>query len=60
MPMTQAGNVIDRICGQGRGSYGSVQGEHRGHRGGHRGGARAMPDCTTVTVSGRAGRMLFL
>ena len=61
MPMTHAGMVMARIWVSPR-LYGRDvgQGQHRGHGGGDGEAARAMPDCTTVTVSGRDGRMLFL
>ena len=60
IPMTPAGNVIDRIWARSK-LYGSTAvrvtiaaiAAETGDA------ASDMPDCTTVTVSGREGRMPF-
>ena len=61
MPMTHAGNVIARIWPSPR-SYGatSVRVSIAAMAAETGEAASAMPDCTTVVVSGRDGRMSFL
>ena len=61
MPTTQAGKVMARICPSPR-LYGatSVRVSIAAMAAETGDAASAMPDCTTVTVNGREGRIPFL